>query len=322
MKIGIRRQPSTSAPLRVVGPTRLWLRVCSVLVGVLVVLLMYSVFTNPRFEWGTVVSYLFAPPVLAGVGKTLMLTAIAMVSGIVLGVPLAVFRLSSNPILSNFALAYIWFFRGTPLLVQLLFWYFISALYPQLYIGIPGIGPHIAIDMNMLITPFTAACLGLGLNEGAYMSEIIRSGIISLPRGQMLAAQSIGMTRAQAMRRIILPQAMRVIIPPAGNESIAMLKFTAMCIVIGYQELLTSVSIIYSRTFQTIPLLIVAAIWYLAITAIMSLAQWRIETHFNKGYGYRRQTRRASEKDRAPRSDAMPGILTVPNVNAGRARDE
>lgn len=258
--------------------------VAVVVVALLVVLLIISVCTNTRFQWDVVSQYLFAPPILQGLLNTLMLTAVSMVIGIGLGIILAVGRLSPNPIISRASWVYSWFFRGTPLLVQLLFWFFLSALYPVLVLGVP-FGPDLfSIKTNDLITPLSAAILGLSLNEGAYMSEIVRAGIIAVPRGQTEAAEAIGMTRLQSMRRVVLPQAMRVIIPPTGNEVIGMLKNTSLVLVIGFTELLTSASIIYSRTFQTIPLLIVAAIWYLVLTAVLSIGQYYIEKHYGRGF--------------------------------------
>lgn len=237
---------------------------------------------NERFQWDVVGKYLFSEPILQGVLRTLMLTVLAMVIGLVLGVVIAVMRLSPNPILSYAAWLYSWFFRGTPLLVQLLFWYFLSALYPSIGAG------ELTFSTNSLISPLTAALLGLGLNEGAYMSEIVRSGILSVPPGQNEAAQALGMTRTKVMLRVVLPQAMRVIIPPTGNETIGMLKHTALVLVIGYSELMTSASLIYSRTYETIPLLIVAALWYLSITAVLSIGQFFIERHFGRGFSNQR----------------------------------
>jgi len=247
--------------------------------------IVHSVATNPRFQWGVVGDFLFDRRVLDGVRVTLELTFVAMVVGIVLGVILAIMRLSPNPLVSGASWLYIWFFRGTPVLVQILFWGIgISALYPHLSIGIPFGGPEFAsADANHLITLFVAAILGLGLNEGAYMAEIVRAGIISVDEGQTEAAQSLGMTRLQTMRRIVLPQAMRVIIPPTGNETISMLKTTSLVSVIAYAELLYSVQLIYSVNFKTIPLLIVAASWYLFFTTLLSIVQYYIERHYARG---------------------------------------
>ena len=247
--------------------------------------LIYSFATNSRVQWGVVGDYLFDARVLRGVRATLELTVVAMAIGIVLGVILAVMRLSPNPIVKSASWLYIWFFRGTPVLLQILFWGIgISALYPKISIGIPFGGPVIASgNANHIITLFVAAILGLGLNEGAYMAEIVRAGIISVDEGQHEAAQSLGMTRLQTMRRIVLPQAMRVIIPPTGNETISMLKTTSLVSVIAYTELLYAVQLIYSVNFKTIPLLIVAALWYLFFTTILSIGQYYIERHYARG---------------------------------------
>ncbi|MBB2995438.1 amino acid ABC transporter permease [Paeniglutamicibacter cryotolerans] len=282
--------------------------VAAVVVVGLLGMLIYAMFTNDRFHWDVVGEYLFAPPVISGLGRTLLLTAISMVIGILLGIVVAVCRLSSNPILSTAAWGYSWFFRGTPLMVQLLFWFFLAALVPTIGLGVP-FGPELlSIDTNSVISPFTAALLGLALNEGAYMGEIVRSGIRAIPPGQTEAAKAIGMSRLQTMRRVVLPQAMRVIIPPTGNETIGMLKYTSLVIVIGYSELLTSVSIIYSRNFQTIPLLIVAAIWYLAVTAVLSVAQYFVEGYFERGF-----TPTKGKKPSAPAAaNQVPAVETEP----------
>jgi polar amino acid transport system permease protein len=250
-----------------------------------VAVLVHSVFTNPRFQWGVVGDFLFDPRVLRGLRLTLELTVVSMAIGIVLGVVLAIMRLSPNPLVSGFSWVYTWFFRGTPVLVQILFWGIgISALYPKISIGIPFGGPEFAsANANKLITLFVASILGLGLNEGAYMAEIVRAGILSVDEGQHEAAASLGMKRLQTMRRIVLPQAMRVIIPPTGNETISMLKTTSLVSVIAYTELLYSVQLIYSVNFKTIPLLLVAAIWYLFFTTLLSIGQYYIERHYARG---------------------------------------
>jgi polar amino acid transport system permease protein len=258
--------------------------IASAIVVLLAAIVIHSVATNPRFGWGTVGDFLFDDRVLRGVQVTLELTVISMAIGIMLGVILAVMRLSPNPLVSGGAWVYIWFFRGTPVLVQILFWGFVSALYPKLSLGIPFGGPELAsANANNLIKPFVAAILGLGLNEGAYMAEIVRAGILSVDEGQTEAAHSLGMTRLQTLRRIVLPQAMRVIIPPTGNETISMLKTTSLVSVIAYAELLYSVQLIYAVSFKQIPLLIVAAIWYLFFTTILSIGQYYLERHYGRG---------------------------------------
>ena len=258
-----------------------WL--AAAIVVVLAVTLGHSVATNPRFGWGLVGHYLFSRRVLDGLAVTLELTVIAMAIGITLGVVLAVMRLSPNPLISSASWAYIWFFRGTPVLVQLLFWSFISALYPRVSLGIP-FGPQFFHgDANALITPFVAAILGLGLNEAAYMAEIVRAGILSVDEGQTEAAHALGMTRLLTMRRIVLPQAMRVIVPPTGNETISMLKTSSLVSVIAYKEVLYSVQLIYAVNFRQIPLLLVASIWYLVVTTVLSIGQYYVERRFGRG---------------------------------------
>ena len=182
------------------------------------------------------------------------------------------------------AWVYIWLFRGTPVLVQLVFWFAIPTVLQSVSLGIP-FGPSwlLTDDPKTVITQFVAVCLGLGLNEAAYMAEIARAGILSVDEGQVEAASALGMTRIQSMRRIVLPQAMRVIIPPTGNETISMLKTTSLATIIAYDELLGTVQHIYSRTYQTIPLLIVASLWYLFLTSILTVAQYYIERRYARG---------------------------------------
>ncbi len=258
--------------------------VAAVLVVLVAARMVYSAVVNSRFEWDVVRQYLFNSTILHGVRVTIELTVLAMVIGIVLGVLLAVMRLSPNPIVSGAAWLYIWFFRATPLLVQLLFWGYIGAVYPEIGVSIPGVGFLVSGSANTLIPILAAALLGLGLNEGAYMAEIVRGGILAVDEGQNEAAQSIGMTQGQTMRRVVLPQAMRVIIPPTGNEVISMLKNTSLVYALAYAELLYTVQIIYSRTFQQIPLLIVACFWYMVLTSLLYVAQHYVEKRFSRGH--------------------------------------
>ena len=260
--------------------------VATIVVAILAVLLVNSVATNPRFEWGVIRDNLTASFVLRGVLVTLELTILAMLIGVVLGIVLAIMRLSPNPLVSGGAGAYVWFFRGSPVLVQLLLWFNISSLYPDVSLSLPSwLGSAVFLhgDANILITPLMAALLGLGLNEAAYMAEIVRAGILSVDEGQTEAAHALGMNRLQTMRRIVLPQAMRVIVPPTGNELISMLKTTSLVSVIAYTELLYAVQLEYSRTYQTIPLLLVATIWYLAMSSVLTVIQYYIERHFARG---------------------------------------
>ncbi len=247
-----------------------------------VLTLVQSAVTNPRYRWDVVGEYLFSEPIVSGLQLTMILTVSSMVLGIVLGIALAIMRLSPNPILSQGAGAYLWFFRGTPLLVQLIFWYNLSALYPTVSVSIPFGPALIEGNANVIITPFVAAVFGLALNEAAYMAEIIRGGIIGVDRGQAEAAKAMGMTHMQTLRRIVLPQAMKLIIPPTGNQTILMLKTTSLVSVLALTELLYSAQAIYARTFQTMPLLIVVSIWYLALTSILTVGQFYLEKHFSE----------------------------------------
>ncbi len=274
-------QPEAIKAVPVRHPGR-W--VTAALVALLGVIIVHSIATNPRFEWSVVGDYLFNSRILDGLVVTLELTVISMVIGIALGTLLAVMRLSANPLVSSGSWVYIWIFRGTPLLVQILFWSFISALYPTISLGIPFGGPvFVSGSANDVITPFVGAVLALGLNEAAYMAEIVRAGIISVDEGQTEASQALGMSRLQTMRRIVLPQAMRVIVPPTGNETISMLKNSSLVAFVAVSDLLYSATLIYSVTFQQIPLLIVASIWYLAVTSVLTAGQYYIERYFGRG---------------------------------------
>jgi polar amino acid transport system permease protein len=258
--------------------------VASVIVLAIAASLIRSVATNKNFQWSVVGQYMTDSRVLHGVVDTILLTVISMVIGILLGIILAVMRQSPNPLISGSSWLFIWFFRGTPLLVQVVFWNFIAALYPEISLGIP-FGPALVHgNANTLITTFVASILALGLNEAAYMAEIVRAGFLSVGEGQSEAAASLGMSRLQVMRHIVLPQAMRVIIPPTGNETISMLKNSSLVSFIGYAELYYEVEQIYGATYQTIPLLIVAAIWYLIMTSVLYIGQFFIERRYGRGF--------------------------------------
>jgi polar amino acid transport system permease protein len=251
--------------------------------AVLAAMAVNALLTNDNFGWPIVGGHLFSPPILNGLRNTIILTVLSMLIGIVGGIGLAVMRLSPNPVLGGVAALYIWLFRGTPLIAQLLFWNFLGALYPRLSLGVPFGPEFVSVETQTLISVFVASLLGLGLNEAAYMAEIVRAGIQSVDSGQSEAAGALGMTRAQALRRVVLPQAMRVIIPPTGNQTISMLKTTSLVVVIAYSELLTSAQRIYSANYQPIPLLIVAAIWYLVLTSVLSAGQGVVERRFGRG---------------------------------------
>jgi polar amino acid transport system permease protein len=268
-----RSQPTAidAVPLRHWGR---WISACVVVF--LLLALLWSLWHNPRVNISYVGQTLFAPFVLRGVVVTIELTIISMIIGIAGGVLFAVMRLSKNFVLSVVAWLYIWFFRGTPILVQIIFWGFFGALYPKLFLGVPFTGLVFgSADTGRLYGAFVAAILGLGLNEAAYAAELVRAGIIAVDKGQ----------EAQCMRLIVLPQAMRVITPALGNDTISMLKTTALVSVISGADLLTNVQQAYSQNFQTIPLLLVASIWYLFLTSIMSIGQHYIEAYYGRGFG-------------------------------------
>lgn len=246
--------------------------------------LLWFLLTNPRLEWAVVAEYLTAANVLKGLGVSVLLTAIGMALGTVVGTVLALLKLSDFRAGRAFANFYTWVFRGTPLLIQLLAWYNLAYLLPEIQIGIP-FGPTLAAwDTNELITPFVAAVLGLALNEAAYMAEIMRAGILSVDSGQRDAARALGFTPLRAFWRIVFPQAMRVVLPPAGSQVIGMLKGTSLVSVIAMTDLLFSVQTIYNRNFKVVPLLLVAVVWYLAVFSLLSLLQGRLERHFSRGH--------------------------------------
>lgn len=248
--------------------------------GVLVFLLgafVYIVVSGDAVQWKEIPQYVFDPTILAGVRLTLLFTVLAMALGLVGGLVLEVLRLSENPVLTRLAGGYIWFFRGTPLLVQIIFWFNIALFIPKVTLG------SFEVETNTLVSPFTAALLALSLNEAAYMAEIIRGGLLSVDKGQSEAALALGFTPMQTLRRIVLPQALRVTIPPIGNQTIAMLKTTSLVSVVAAQDLLTRAQNIYARNFLVIELLIVASVWYLVLTTLASFVQHWVERHLARG---------------------------------------
>jgi polar amino acid transport system permease protein len=275
---------TTPAPMLETVPLRHpWRWVSAVLVVAFLGFLAHSVIVNPEMRWDLVKQYLFDHDVLHGVLMTIELTVGATVIGIVLGVVVAVMRQSPNGVLQAAAGFYIWLFRGTPVLVQLLFWFYIPLVFKTFSLGIPFGHTFIAWDSSTVITPTVAALLGLGLNEAAYMAEIVRAGLLSVEQGQTEAAAAIGMRRPQIMRRIVLPQAMRVIIPPVGNETISMLKTTSIVFAVAGTELLSVVTVIYASNYQNIPLLMVATVWYIVLSSVLSVGQYFVERHYARG---------------------------------------
>lgn len=262
-----------SAVLRIVPVRRTGQWAAAVALLVLSALAVRSVVRNDAFQWDVVAAYLTTDSVLRGLGLTLWLTALVMVLGFALGTVLAVLRLSANPVLRAVSWGYIWLFRSTPILVQLLFWFNIGALYPQI----------LGVSTVNLLGPVTVAVIGLTLHEAAYAAEVVRGGILSVERGQLEAAQSLGLGPWRRFHRIVLPQAMRSIVPPAGNMLIGTLKGTSIVSIIAVQDLLHSVQLVYHRTYQVIPLLLVATLWYVAVTSLLSVGQHYVERHYARG---------------------------------------
>ena len=248
----------------------------ALILGVLA--LIGRAFVEGQIEWSYVGRFLTVPVILNGIANTMVMAVLAMALGIVLGVVVAIMRLSPNPVLTSVAAGYTWLFRGTPLILQLLLWFNLALVFPV--IGVPGIWSGRAVDV---ITPFLAALLGLGINQGAYTSEVVRAGLLSVDAGQYEAAEAIGMSRLKALRRIILPQAMRVVLPPIGNEFIGLVKATSLASVIQYPEVLHAAENIYYANSRVIELLIVAGLWYLLIVSILTPLQMALERYFARG---------------------------------------
>jgi polar amino acid transport system permease protein len=254
-----------------------WWWVGGAVLVLLIAAFVHLLVTNENLRWSVVLEYLFDAEIMRGLLTTLELTVLAMVIGLAIGILLAIMRLSANPLFRSVSWLWLWFFRGVPPLVQMVFWFNLATLVPTISLGIP-FGPTVGEwDTNTLISSFSAAILGLALTESAYAAEMIRAGIQAVSKGQTEAALAIGMSRYQVMRRIVLPQALRIVIPPIGNDLISMLKFTSLVSVLATPDLLYSAQMIYSRNYKTIPLLLVATIWYLVLTTLLTVAQQQIE---------------------------------------------
>ncbi|MCR2786115.1 MULTISPECIES: amino acid ABC transporter permease [unclassified Microbacterium] len=262
--------------------------------------ILHFLITNERFDWPVVWEYLFNPSVLMGLGMSIMLTVVGMVLGSILGTMLAAGQLSSFAPVKWFCIVFVGFFRGVPPLVQLIFWYNLAYLLPRIALGVP-FGPELlSWPTNDVITPLTAAIIGLSLHEAAYMAEIVRAGIISVDSGQRDAASAMGFSRWHAFSRVVLPQAMRVIIPPTGSQVIALLKGTSLVSVIAMGDLLHSVQVIYNRTYEVVPMLLVAVIWYLVVVTLLTIVQRRVEGHFSRGMSRTARARRTIQRIEEP----------------------
>jgi polar amino acid transport system permease protein len=267
-------------------PLRHWGRWVAAAILLVLLALFIRLIINSHFaDFSIIRKFLFNKSILQGLRNTIIISLLAQALGIALGVLAAVMRLSKNPVLSVTSWLYVWFFRGTPVLVQLLFWFNgVPKVFKTFAISIPF--THVTLyhqPMVKFMTPFMAALLGLGLNEGAYMAEIVRAGIISVGEGQTEAAHALGMHSALVMRRIVLPQAMRVIIPPTGNEFISMLKTSSLASAVLYGELLRRASDIYSTNLAIVELLIDVSVWYIVLTSVATIGQYYLERRFARG---------------------------------------
>ena len=295
-------EASAPEPIKAVPLRHPWRWVSAAVVLVLVFLFIWGAATNPAYGWGTYGRYLFDTRFGTAAFYTIALTLLSMVLAVILGVILSVMRMSSNPVLKSVAWVYLWIFRGTPVYVQLLFWGLVFTIYRQVQFGIPFTDiQFIRFDDTMVLySAFWLAVVGLAMNEAAYMAEIVRAGISSVPEGQAEASTALGMTWGQTMRRTILPQAMRVIIPPTGNEFISMLKTTSLVVAIPFSgELYGQARDISGVNFEPIPLLLVAATWYLVITSVLMVGQHFLEKRFSRG-----ATRQLTGKQLAALADA------------------
>ncbi|MEU4483376.1 amino acid ABC transporter permease [Streptomyces purpurascens] len=259
-------------------PVRHYGRYVSAVVAIALLVGVVYAFSQGKINWDAIPDYFFDDRILDGVGKTLLLTVLSMVIGIVGGVLLAVMRLSKNPVTSSIAWFYIWFFRGTPVLVQLIVWFNLGLVFEYI-----NLGPFYKDEWSDFMTPFLTALLGLGLNEAAYMAEICRAGLLSVDEGQTEASHALGMSHSKTLRRIVIPQAMRVIVPPTGNEVINMLKTTSLVSVVQYPELLRAAQDIGQTSGAPAEMLFLAAAWYLLMTSIFSIGQYYLERYYARG---------------------------------------
>lgn len=258
-------------------PVRHWGRWLSGVVVVAVLAMLVYAFAQGDINWDTVGDFVFDDRIVKGAVNTVIISVLSMIIGLVLGVVFAVMRLSKNPVTGAVAWLYIWLFRGTPVYVQLLLWFNLALIFPILNLG------FYKDEMVDVMTPFAVALLGLGLNEGAYMAEIVRSGIQSVDEGQTEASHALGMSNGKTMRRIVLPQAMRVIVPPTGNEFINLLKTSSLVSAVQYTDLLRAATNIGSTSFAVMEMLLVASVWYLALTSVFSIGQYYVERYYARG---------------------------------------
>ncbi|WP_405794849.1 amino acid ABC transporter permease [Streptomyces sp. NBC_01506] len=277
--------PSDAAPARSAGPqairaipVRHYGRYVAAVVALALLALLVRAFWQGRINWGAIPDYFFDDRILKGVGQTMILTVLSMAIGVIGGIVLAVMRLSKNPVMSSLAWSYIWFFRGTPVLVQLMVWFNLGLVFEYI-----NLGPIYKDYWASFMTPFLTALLGLGLNEAAYMAEICRAGLLSVDEGQTEASHALGMSHGKTLRRIVIPQAMRVIVPPTGNEVINMLKTTSLVATVQFYELLRYAQDIGQTSGAPVEMLFLAAAWYLLMTSVLSIGQYYLERYYARG---------------------------------------
>lgn len=305
------RASGATEEIRIIPPRHIGRKILAVVALAAAAGIGYLLISNPNLNWAVVGYYFTESSILTGVLMTLQLTVISMVIGIALGVLLAIMQLSDNRVFRALSGVYIWFFRGTPQLIQLIFWFNLAFLFPRIGFG------EFSLDTNAVITPFLAAIIGLSLNEGAYMAEIVRAGIQGVDKGQREAGVALSLTPAKIMFLVTLPQAMRLIIPPTGNQAIAMLKVTSLVSVISARELLTSAQIIYAKNFLVMELLIVASIWYLVMTTIATIGQHWIEKKYSKGVAQQRIAARGGISARRKAGTTTTAIQVLAGVKGG-----
>jgi polar amino acid transport system permease protein len=280
---------SSAGDLSLIRAKRLphpWRNLFAVLLLVGAASFVWDASQREAFDWEAVGTYLFDRRVLEASINTIQLTIFSMIGALVLGTALAIMRLSANPILKSVSWLYIWILRGTPVYVQLVFWGLFAVIYKEINLGLPFLEPWFSFETKNALDVFTIAIIGLALNEAAYMAEIVRAGLLSVDRGQIEAAKALGMNGGQIILRILLPQAMRFIIPPTGNEVISMLKTTSLVTAVPYSfDLYARTHDIAAEIFNPIPLLIVASIWYLVFTTVLMIGQHYLEKRFSRGFG-------------------------------------
>jgi polar amino acid transport system permease protein len=284
MSVDVSPPPTNPAAIDAVPLRHPWRWAAAIVILILAGLFVYGAATNEAYGWGTFGKYILDERIVSGVWVTIQLTVLSMVLAIVLAVILAIMRLSPNPVFNAVSWVYLWIFRGTPVFVQLVFWGLIPTIYKNIQLGIPFGPTFFHLDIQNLSMYFVLAIIGLGFNEAAYLAEIIRAGISSVPEGQSEASTALGMSWLLTMRRTVLPQAMRVIIPPTGNEFIGQLKTTSLAVAVPFTaDLFGRQRDIAGVIFQPIPLLLVAAAWYLLITSILMVGQFYLERYFSRG---------------------------------------